>query len=195
MKPQEQSNCVINKNQVYSPLGPWNVIACDLGLHSVKLSDEVTNDNFLKLGSKQVNLREKTNNKHILDFKAWMQEYYGHTGNYKTSQNAPIVCEHIIPTNVNEINFRQKAWLKLKDNVPYGKTISYGDLAKLCSHNGKSSAASRAVGSAMANNPISLIVPCHRVVKADGSAGNYSKCTKNSVKIWLLRHENKLFIS
>ena len=57
--------------------------------------------------------------------------------------------------------FRQRVWLTLQERVGFGQTTSYGELAKLCGKEG----AGRAVGSAMANNPISLIVPCHRVVK------------------------------
>ena len=57
--------------------------------------------------------------------------------------------------------FRQRVWLTLQERVGFGQTTSYGELAKLCGKGG----AGRAVGSAMANNPISLIVPCHRVVK------------------------------
>ena len=182
------NRCVLNQNQVSSPLGPWNVISCDSGLHSVKLSLEVTNDNFLELGSERVVLKTETKNKPIKQFEYWMQQYFDE--NVRTSQKTPLICEHIVPSNEsNNTTFRQRAWLKLEQNVGFGTTITYGDLAKLCSESGKSSAASRAVGSAMANNPISLIVPCHRVVKADGSAGNYSKCTKNSVKVWLLNHE------
>ena len=63
MKRQVPPICALKVNQVSSPLGNWHVIACDLGLHSVKLSDEVTNDNFLELGSENVILREQTNNK------------------------------------------------------------------------------------------------------------------------------------
>tara|TARA_B100000959_G_scaffold18261_1_gene17573 strand:- start:1550 stop:2029 length:480 start_codon:yes stop_codon:yes gene_type:complete len=54
--------------------------------------------------------------------------------------------------------------------VERGKTVSYGELASLSGAPG----AARAVGSAMAKNPIPLIIPCHRVVKCDGSLGNFS---------------------
>ena len=184
--------CILSQNQVSSPLGPWNVIACGSGLHSVKLSSEVTNDNFLELGNEHVILMAETKNKPIRQFEFWMQQYFDVADHIKTSRKTPSICEHIIPPNKNKtITFRQRAWLKLKQNVGFGKTISYSDLAKLCSEDGKSSAASRAVGSAMANNPISLIVPCHRVIKKDGSSGNYSKCTKNNIKVWLLNYEEK----
>lgn len=51
------------------------------------------------------------------------------------------------------------------------------------------SGASQAVGSAMAANPLQILVPCHRVIRSDGSVGQYSRGRKNSVKNWLLEHE------
>ena len=47
----------------------------------------------------------------------------------------------------------------------------------------------RAVGSAMSNNPIGIIIPCHRVIKSNGQFGNYAKGEKNDVKKWLLEYE------
>jgi O-6-methylguanine DNA methyltransferase len=55
-------------------------------------------------------------------------------------------------------------------NVPYGQTIAYGELAKRAGYEG----AARAVGSAMRKNPLPLLVPCHRVIKADGSLGEFT---------------------
>lgn len=57
----------------------------------------------------------------------------------------------------------------LKKKVPPGKTISYGKLAELSGH----PKAARAVGSVMANNPFPLVFPCHRVIKSDGSLGQF----------------------
>lgn len=54
--------------------------------------------------------------------------------------------------------------------VPYGTTATYGELAGLAGHPG----AYRAVGSCMAANPYPVIIPCHRVVKSDGSLGNFA---------------------
>ena len=83
-------------------------------------------------------------------------------------------------------DFRQKVLLVLKNQVKFGETISYGDLARLSG----SPKAAQAVGSAVSNNPISFVIPCHRVIKSDGSIGNYSKGTKNGVKEWLLNFES-----
>ncbi len=67
--------------------------------------------------------------------------------------------------------------------VPAGSTISYGELAELAGF----PRAARAVGSAMANNPIPIVVPCHRVIRSDGSLGRYG--TEPTWKEWLLEHE------
>jgi O-6-methylguanine DNA methyltransferase len=67
--------------------------------------------------------------------------------------------------------------------VPAGSTISYGELAQAAGF----PRAARAVGSVMANNPIPIVVPCHRVIRSDGSLGRYG--TDASWKERLLAHE------
>ncbi len=65
--------------------------------------------------------------------------------------------------------FRQDV-LRACRRIPFGKTASYADLARAAGKPG----AARAAGSAMANNPLPLVVPCHRVVRSDGSLGGFS---------------------
>jgi methylated-DNA-[protein]-cysteine S-methyltransferase len=57
--------------------------------------------------------------------------------------------------------------------IPYGETASYGEVAIMAGSPG----AARAVGTAMSRNPISLVIPCHRVIRADGSIGGYGNGT------------------
>ena len=64
--------------------------------------------------------------------------------------------------------FEQKVWKKML-KIPYGKIISYGKLAAMSGDAGKA----RAVGNACGKNPVSIIVPCHRVIKSDGGLGGY----------------------
>lgn len=64
--------------------------------------------------------------------------------------------------------FEQKVWKKMLQ-IPYGKTITYKKLASLVG----SSKKARAVGNACAKNPVSIIVPCHRIIKSDGGLGGY----------------------
>jgi O-6-methylguanine DNA methyltransferase len=67
--------------------------------------------------------------------------------------------------------------------VPAGSTVSYGELAEAAGF----PRAARAVGSVMANNPIPIVIPCHRVIRSDGSLGRYG--TDPSWKERLLEHE------
>jgi methylated-DNA-[protein]-cysteine S-methyltransferase len=79
--------------------------------------------------------------------------------------------------------FQLAVWAELT-RIPFGVTVSYGAVAAAL---GKSLVASRAVGLANGRNPISIIVPCHRVIGADGSLTGYGWGVER--KEWLLRHE------
>lgn len=65
--------------------------------------------------------------------------------------------------------FQKEVWKQLL-NIPYGETRAYKDIAKAVNN----SKASRAVGAANGQNPLSIIVPCHRVISSDGSLGGYA---------------------
>lgn len=73
-----------------------------------------------------------------------------------------------IPFDVVGTHFQRMVWNELS-KIPYGQTISYKDLARKI----KNDKAVRAVGTANGRNPISIIVPCHRVIAADGTLGGY----------------------
>lgn len=84
--------------------------------------------------------------------------------------------------------FRQAVW-KILMTVPYGETISYGQIAgRLSQH----SCSAQAVGGAVGHNPITLIIPCHRVVGADGSLTGYAGGLERKAK--LLEMERAEFI-
>ena len=83
--------------------------------------------------------------------------------------------------------FRQRVW-KLLCEIPYGEVTTYGELAKrLAVETGRDTMSAQAVGGAVGHNPISIIIPCHRVVGADGSLTGYAGGIRK--KLWLLRHE------
>jgi methylated-DNA-[protein]-cysteine S-methyltransferase len=69
--------------------------------------------------------------------------------------------------------------------IPFGRTASYADLARAAGN----PAAVRAAGGAMAHNPLPLVVPCHRILSADGSIGGFSSSQGVEEKLRLLRHE------
>ena len=73
-----------------------------------------------------------------------------------------------VPMTLEGTDFQRRVWAQLCA-IPYGETISYGELARRVGN----PKASRAVGSANGRNPVAVIVPCHRVIAADGSLGGY----------------------
>lgn len=87
-----------------------------------------------------------------------------------------------LPLNLSGTPFQKKVWAELS-RIPHGSTISYAELAARVGN----PAASRAVGSANGKNPVWLVVPCHRVIAADGTLGGYGGGLDR--KAWLLKHE------
>ena len=73
-----------------------------------------------------------------------------------------------LPLDIRATAFQRQVWDKLRA-IPYGQTVSYGDVAKALGNPG----AVRAVGRACATNPVALVIPCHRVVREDQSLGGY----------------------
>jgi methylated-DNA-[protein]-cysteine S-methyltransferase len=87
-----------------------------------------------------------------------------------------------IAADTGGTDFQHRVWTELR-KIPVGRTCSYADLARAV---GRPSA-TRAVGAANGRNPVSVIVPCHRVIGADGSLTGYGGGLER--KRWLLSHE------
>jgi len=111
------------------------------------------------------------------DTKMWLNKYYaGERPSFKQLPLAPIGS-----------GFRQAVWNILCE-IPYGETITYGDIAKIMAKKlGKAKMSAQAVGGAVGHNPISIIIPCHRVVGTNGSLTGYGGGIK--IKTKLLEHE------
>ncbi|MCV6606350.1 MAG: methylated-DNA--[protein]-cysteine S-methyltransferase [Porticoccaceae bacterium] len=90
-----------------------------------------------------------------------------------------------LPLNPAGTDFQQRVWQQLL-SVGFGDTTNYGSIA---SNLGKPTA-SRAVGAANGQNPISIIVPCHRIIGSSGKLTGYAGGLER--KQWLLNHENKI---
>lgn len=88
-----------------------------------------------------------------------------------------------IPLRLQGSDFQQIVWNFLL-RVPYGKVLSYGELAAQTARRlGKPRFSARAVGGAVARNPISIIVPCHRIVASDGKLTGYAGGLKNKIRL------------
>jgi len=90
--------------------------------------------------------------------------------------------EFDIPLDMPGTDFQKQVWHKLQA-VPFGQTCSYLDIAESLNN----SNAVRAVGAANGRNPVSIIVPCHRVIGSDGKLTGYAGGLDR--KQWLLEHE------
>ena len=96
--------------------------------------------------------------------------------------------------NINELEieltgteFRKSVWDILK-NIPYGEVVTYNDIAKeLAKQKGIKRMSAQAVGGAVGHNPISIIIPCHRVIGTNGSLTGYAGGIEK--KEYLLKHE------
>jgi methylated-DNA-[protein]-cysteine S-methyltransferase len=87
-----------------------------------------------------------------------------------------------MPISMHGTEFQKRVWASLCE-IPYGETINYGELARWVGN----PKASRAVGLANGRNPVSIVVPCHRVIGANGSLTGYGGGLDR--KVWLLEHE------
>ena len=78
------------------------------------------------------------------------------------------------PLHLEGTAFRQAVW-KILLQIPYGQTVTYGEIAQqLAAEQGISTMSAQAVGGAVGHNKISIIIPCHRVIGADGSLTGYA---------------------
>lgn len=105
--------------------------------------------------------------------KRWLDRYFkGEQPDISELPLAPIGSE-----------FRQDVW-KILCEIPYGQVITYGDIAKkMAKKRGKENMSAQAVGGAVGHNPISIIIPCHRVVGTGGSLTGYSGGVRKKLKL------------
>src|SRR5699024_1150130 len=96
--------------------------------------------------------------------KKWLDRYF--------EKEKPSIKE--IPIAPKGGEFRQKVW-KILCEIPYGQTITYGEIAKrIAKQMNKEKMSAQAVGNAVGHNPISIIIPCHRVIGKNGSLTGYA---------------------
>lgn len=92
-----------------------------------------------------------------------------------------------LPTATAGTDFQRQVWQALRD-IPCGHVMHYGQLAEQLGRAG----AARAVGAANGSNPVSIVVPCHRVIGRNGTMTGYAGGVAR--KEWLLRHEGYLLL-
>jgi methylated-DNA-[protein]-cysteine S-methyltransferase len=105
--------------------------------------------------------------------KKWLDRYF--------AGERPAISE--LPLSPQGSEFRLIVW-DLLCKIPYGKTVTYGEIAKTAAMNmNKKRMSSQAVGGAVGHNPVSIIIPCHRVVGSDGNLAGYAGGIDRKIKL------------
>lgn len=148
-----------------SPIGKLHMVASDKALLVLSF-DSNWGDQKKRLKTKMLG----ESNSIIEKTKRQLQEYVD--GKRKTFD---------IPLSVKGTDFQVDAWNALQ-KIPFGETRSYGEQAKLI----RRPKAVRAIGAANSQNPISIIIPCHRVIGKSGSLTGYAGGLGNKMKLLVL---------
>ncbi|MEZ5215407.1 MAG: methylated-DNA--[protein]-cysteine S-methyltransferase [Ilumatobacteraceae bacterium] len=146
-----------------SPVGPLRVVASPRGIRAILWSDET--------GRVDVGRPTPGTNEHLARCEQQLAEYF-----------AGDRVEFDVALDPIGTEFQRSVWAALR-TIPYGETCSYGEQAAMLGDPRKA----RAVGAANGRNPISIVVPCHRVVGANGSLTGFAGGV--DTKRWLLAHE------
>ena len=172
---------MIYKTEYNSPLGKMTLASCGEYLIGVWLEGQK-----YFAASVQEKMIENDNLQVFKDAKNWLDRYFAkQKPDIKELQLAPIGNE-----------FRQAVW-KILCEIPYGEVTTYGEIAKkIAKIMNKSAMSAQAVGGAVGKNPVSVIIPCHRVVGTNGSLTGYAGGI--NIKVKLLEHEgadmSKMFV-
>lgn len=153
---------------VESPVGVLTLVASDTGLRALLWPDD---------DPKRVRLSDAAadrNDPVLVVATDQLEEYFAGTRR-----------DFDVPLDPIGTDFQQSAWQALR-SIPYGTTVSYGEQAAQMGDRRKA----RAVGAANGRNPISIIVPCHRVVGASGALTGFAGGV--DTKAWLLDHERQV---
>ncbi len=166
---------MLYKTYYKSPVG--NLMLVSDGDNLVGLYME--NQKYYLNGLKQ-ELTSKDNLQVFENTKKWLDRYF--------EKEKPSIKE--IPIAPKGGEFRQKVW-KILCEIPYGQTITYGEIAKrIAKQMNKEKMSAQAVGNAVGHNPISIIIPCHRVIGKNGSLTGYAGGIERKKMLLELEKEN-----
>jgi methylated-DNA-[protein]-cysteine S-methyltransferase len=146
---------------VESPIGPLGLVASEAGLRAVLFDGR--------------RIRAESRSPILDDAARQLEAYF----------DGDLVAFDL-PLDLDGTGFQRRCWLALA-SIPYGQTVSYGEQARRL---GLGNDAARAVGAANGRNPLPIVLPCHRVIGADGSLMGFGGGL--DVKQFLLEHEGAL---
>lgn len=157
----------------HSPLGDILLAADDTGLTGLWFEGQKYYALYLDAEHKEKEIPL------FKDVKRWLDIYF--------SGNEP---DFKLPLHFTGTDFQNEVW-EILYSIPYGKTMTYGEIAKqLAKKRGIKQMSAQAVGGAVGHNEISIIVPCHRVVGSNGSLTGYAGGIDKKIKLLELEKIN-----
>ncbi|HGY2265257.1 methylated-DNA--[protein]-cysteine S-methyltransferase [Morganella morganii] len=166
---------MIFRTQFSTVLGEMSAAATEQGVCFLEFTEDNRREDTLQRVSARLNMPVTDgNHPHLALLESQLQDYF-----------AGKLTEFTVPLVLPGTSFQQKVWDTLLA-VPFGCTVTYSMLAELLS----SPRAVRAVGRANGMNPVSVLVPCHRVTGKNGELTGYAGGMDR--KAWLLAHEKQV---
>lgn len=167
---------IVSRRRVETPLGAMLAIASDRALWSLEFHRD---ERLTRLEQRLARWFpphefQDGSNQVIEATSRWLESYFAGT----------VLPSDGLALDMRGAPFELRVWTELR-RIPAGETVSYGEIARRLGDPG----ASRAVGAANGANPIAIIVPCHRVIGANGSLTGYGGGLDK--KTWLLDHEKQ----
>jgi methylated-DNA-[protein]-cysteine S-methyltransferase len=151
----------MSKAVLDTPIGPLGLVASDTGLRAVLFDG--------------ARMRPEGRSAVLAEAERQLDAYF-----------AGELVDFDLPLELDGTEFQQRCWLALA-SIPYGQTVSYGEQARRL---GLGPDSARAVGAANGQNPLPIVLPCHRVIGANGSLTGFGGGLH--VKRYLLEHEGAL---
>ena len=160
---------MLNRTTIATPVGDLQVVASDVGIRGIRMP----------LPDRSIPMRAAENPDHPI-----LKNAHDQLDEYFRGERRAFD----LPLDVEGTDFQMAVWGALVD-IPYGATESYGELAERVGRPG----AARAVGGANGRNPVPIVVPCHRVIGANGTMVGYAGPSEDGIAIkrWLIRHESE----
>ncbi len=172
----KNSHVIYYKTTYKSPLGELTIASNADNITGVWLEGQ---KNF-EASIKNNTILKNNNLKVFIQTKEWLNRYF--------NKERPEISE--IPMAPAGTHFQLDVW-NILCKIPYGKTMTYKEIAEILANKyNKKSMSAQAVGGAVGHNPISIIIPCHRVIGSNGKLTGYAGGLNNKIKLLKLENED-----
>ena len=172
----KNNNIIYYKTTYKSPLGELTIASDTDNITGVWLEGQ----KYFEASIKNNTILKNNNLKVFIQTKEWLNRYF--------NKERPEISE--IPMAPAGTHFQLDVW-NILCKIPYGKTMTYKEIAEILANKyNKKSMSAQAVGGAVGHNPISIIIPCHRVIGSNGKLTGYAGGLNNKIKLLKLENED-----